>query len=121
MKFSILRSGRTLEALSRCHRLFIVSNCQKGYIELLLEKGKLGGLIRDHACFGETGLCKGETIRLVMERNRITSAAYVGDTQGDLEAARLAGIPFVWAAYGFGNPEAWEARLEAFCQLTELF
>ena len=39
-----------------------------------------------------------------MERNRITSAAYVGDTQGDLEAARLAGIPFVWAAYGFGNP-----------------
>ena len=112
---------QTLEALSRRHRLFIVSNCQKGYIELLLEKGKLGGLIRDHACFGETGLCKGETIRLVMERNRITSAAYVGDTQGDLEAARLAGIPFVWAAYGFGNPEAWEARLEAFCQLTELF
>ena len=56
-----------------------------------------------------------------MERNRIPSAAYVGDTQGDLEAARLAGIPFVWAAYGFGNPEAWEARLEAFCQLTELF
>ena len=112
---------QTLEALSRCHRLFIVSNCQKGYIELLLEKGKLGGLIRDHACFGETGLCKGETIRLVMERNRITSAAYVGDTQGDLEAARLAGIPFVWVAYGFGNPEAWEARLEAFCQLTELF
>ena len=50
---------QTLEALSRCHRLFIVSNCQKGYIELLLEKGKLGGLIRDHACFGETGLCKG--------------------------------------------------------------
>ncbi len=112
---------QTLEALSRRHRLFIVSNCQKGYIELLLEKGKLGGLIRYHACFGETGLCKGETIRLVMERNRITSAAYVGDTQGDLEAARLAGIPFVWAAYGFGNPEAWEARLEAFCQLTELF
>ena len=51
---------QTLEALSRCHRLFIVSNCQKGYIELLLEKGKLGGLIRDHACFGETGLCKGD-------------------------------------------------------------
>ena len=48
---------QTLEALSRRHRLFIVSNCQKGYIELLLEKGKLGGLIRDHACFGETGLC----------------------------------------------------------------
>lgn len=115
------RVRETLEALSRRYRLFIVSNCQVGYIELLLEKGGLGSLIRDHACFGETGLCKGETVRLVMERNRITSAAYVGDTQGDLEAARMAGIPFVWAAYGFGRPEAWEARIDRFSQLTELF
>ncbi len=49
---------QTLEALSRRHRLFIVSNCQKGYIAAA-GKGKAGGLIRDHACFGETGLCKG--------------------------------------------------------------
>lgn len=112
---------QTLELLSRRHRLFIVSNCQNGYIELLLEKGNLGALIRDFACFGQTGTCKGETIRLVMERNRITDAAYIGDTQQDLEAARLAGIPFVWAAYGFGQPEAWEARIDRFCQLAELF
>lgn len=50
-------------------------------------------------------------MRLLMERNGIAEAAYVGDTQGDLEAARLAGIPFVWAAYGFGKPEAWEVRI----------
>lgn len=110
-----------LEALAQRHRLFIVSNCQRGYIELLLEKRNLGTWIRDHACFGETGLCKGETIRLLMKRNEIRSAAYIGDTQGDREAACLAGIPFVWAAYGFGRPEAWDARVETFSQLEQLF
>ena len=32
-----------------------------------------------------------------------------------------AGIPFVWAAYGFGRPEAWDARVETFSQLEQLF
>ena len=38
-----------------------------------------------------------------MERNKVTSAAYVGDTAGDCEAAFKAGILFVHAAYGFGK------------------
>ena len=41
--------------------------------------------------------------------------------RGDREAACLAGIPFVWAAYGFGRPEAWDARVETFSQLEQLF
>ena len=44
-----------------------------------------------------------------MERNGIdrAQAAYIGDTMGDCEAARLAGIPFIFASYGFGKvPEA---------------
>ena len=97
-----------LEALAQRHRLFIVSNCQRGYIELLLEKGNLGTWIRDHACFGETGLCKGETIRLLMKRNEIRSAAYIGDTQGDREAAwrasRLSGRPMASADRRPGMP-----------------
>ena len=27
----------------------------------------------------------------------------MGDTSGDLEAAKLAGVPFIYAAYGFGD------------------
>ena len=46
----------TLTELHKTHRLFIVSNCQQGYIELLMEKGGLGGLISDFDCFGNTGL-----------------------------------------------------------------
>ena len=95
----------TLTELHKTHRLFIVSNCQQGYIELLMEKGGLGGLISDFDCFGNTGLPKGQTLRLLCERCNVRDAVYVGDTQGDMEASEQAGLPFVWAAYGFGASE----------------
>lgn len=111
----------TLEALAKSHRLFIVSNSQQGYPELCIEKLGLSPYISGHLCFGDTGTEKGETIRRLMEKHHITSAVYIGDTQGDLDAARQAGIPFVLAAYGFGDPESWEARIETPEQLLQLF
>lgn len=83
----------TLTELHKTHRLFIVSNCQQGYIELLMEKGGLGGLISDFDCFGNTGLPKGQTLRLLCERCNVRDAVYVGDTQGDMEASEQAGLP----------------------------
>ena len=71
----------TLTELHKTHRLFIVSNCQQGYIELLMEKGGLGGLISDFDCFGNTGLPKGQTLRLLCERCNVRDAVYVGDTE----------------------------------------
>ena len=38
-----------------------------------------------------------------MGKNNIKSAAYVGDTQGDADAASFAGIDFIFAQYGFGD------------------
>lgn len=103
----------TLEALAKNHRLFIVSNAQKGYPELCIEKLGLGEYIRSHLCFGDTGLSKGQTIRRLMEQEGITSCAYIGDTQGDYEATLEAGIPFLWAAYGFGSPQGYDRKLSA--------
>jgi phosphoglycolate phosphatase len=111
----------TLAELAKGHRLFIVSNSQCGYPELCVEKLGLTPFIQGHLCFGDTGTEKGETIRRLMKSYDITSAVYIGDTQGDLEAARQAGIPFVFAAYGFGNPDSWEARIEQPRQLLQLF
>ena len=50
--------------------------------------------VRDIEMSGRIGLDKGSNIRLVMERNNITQAVYVGDTQKDAAAAEKAGIPF---------------------------
>ena len=55
-----------------------------------------------------------------MEQHGITSCAYIGDTQGDMEAAYMAGMPFIWAAYGFGTPEKFDIRIEDIRELQEL-
>ncbi|MDP4091171.1 MAG: HAD family hydrolase [Bacillota bacterium] len=95
----------TLGKLSEKCRLFIVSNCQSGYIELFMEKAGIEKYITDFECFGNTGRSKGENIKLVIERNKLKDVVYVGDTQGDYEATVFAGIPFVFAKYGFGKVE----------------
>ena len=73
-------------------------------------------------CLKKAGfhLSKDFSIRLCMERNELQRALYVGDTAGDLDAARKAGIPFIYAAYGFGQVDAEKEKvpsIEAFSQL----
>ena len=111
---------QTLEELARKHRLFIVSNSQRGYPKLCIEKLELGHLIEGHLCFGDTLTCKGETIRRLMEKHGISSACYIGDTQGDLDAADLAGLPFVYCAYGFGAVSHYWKSIENFEELLSL-
>lgn len=110
----------TMEALSKTHRLFIVSNSQKGYPELCIEKLGLAPFIQGHLCFGDTGTSKGKTIRALMEKYRITDCAYIGDTQGDYEATVEAGVPFIWAAYGFGTPDGYDHKIDSFADLPNL-
>ena len=110
----------TLPKLKEHYRLFIVSNSQCGYPELLIDKLGIGHLIEGHLCFGDTGLPKGDTIRVLMERFGLADAVYIGDTQGDLEACRRAGVPFLFCAYGFGTPECWDAKIDDFRELPEV-
>ena len=109
-----------LQELKKKYRLFIVSNSQCGYPDLCIEKLGLTELIEGHLCFGDTGKTKGETIRILMEKYHISSAAYIGDTQGDYEATVDAGIDFIWAAYGFGAPESWVAKADSPQALLEI-
>ena len=107
----------TLEELKEHYRLFVVSNAQCGYPELMMDKLGIRHLFEGWMCFGDTGLPKGDTIRILMERHAVSDAVYIGDTQGDLEASEYARIPFIFCAFGFGTPERWDARLEEFRQL----
>ena len=111
----------TIKELALRHRLFIVSNCQSGYIELFMKKAGIEAYIEDWECFGDTGKVKGENIRLLMERNKLAEAVYVGDTQGDYEATQLAGIPFIFARYGFGSVTVATQGIERFEDLLPLF
>ncbi|MBQ8591934.1 MAG: HAD family hydrolase [Lachnospiraceae bacterium] len=116
--------SKTIQELAKQYKLFIVSNCQSGYIELFLDKTGLHSYITDIECYGNTGRPKGDNIRLVVERNHLLSAVYVGDTAGDYEAAQQAEVPMIFAEYGFGElPENSEvyAIIHTFADLMELF
>ena len=110
----------TLRELSKEYPLYIVSNCHSGYIEAFLEYHRLGQYFCDHEDYGTTYLPKGENIRLVMERNHWKNSIYIGDTEGDHQAALTAGIPFIHAAYGFGQVQEASRRLQDIRELPGL-
>ena len=107
----------TLALLAKDRRLFIVSNCQAGYIEAFLDYYGLWAHITDHICWGDNGLQKSENIRLIVERNDAKNALYVGDTQTDCDSARAAGVKFAHAAYGFGSVSCSDFTLNRLSEL----
>lgn len=102
----------TLSKLSEKYPLFIVSNCNFGYIEAFYKYHKLDKYFKDYEHAGNTGLSKGENIKIIMKRNNLKNAVYVGDTQGDCDATRKAGIPFIYASYGFGRVSDYDYVIE---------
>lgn len=109
----------TLGRLRESYRLFIVSNSQDGYVQLFLRTTGLADFFEDYEMWGRTLLPKGENIRLVMERNGVARAAYIGDTQGDCDAAASAGVPFIHASYGFGTASDAAEVLNSISQLPK--
>jgi haloacid dehalogenase superfamily, subfamily IA, variant 1 with third motif having Dx(3-4)D or Dx(3-4)E len=111
----------TLKYLVAKYPLFIVSNCQAGYIELFLELTRLGSYFKDHLCPGDTGNGKADNIREIVARNQLKSPVYVGDTSGDHQACLDANVPFVHATYGFGQTTNANFQINGLNDLTKLF
>ncbi|WP_294908523.1 HAD family hydrolase [uncultured Ruminococcus sp.] len=110
----------TLKQLKEKYSLFIVSNCQDGYVQSFLEYHGFSEIFDDFEMSGRTKKTKGENIRIIIERNNLDKAVYVGDTQGDFDAAKEACIPFVFAEYGFGSVECIEYSIKEFCELPSV-
>lgn len=110
----------SFKILSEKYKLFIVSNCQAGYIECFLRNTGLGKYITDHVCPGDTGNAKAANIRYIIEKHNLASAIYVGDITSDFIATKEAGIPFVHAAYGFGEVENPDAVIHCPMDLTRI-
>ena len=108
------------QQLAQDYDLYIVSNCQKGYVEAFLDYFGFWHYIKDIECYGNTGKNKGENIRLVVERNQIKDPVYVGDIQGDYDASMDAGVKFIHAAYGFGTIEDKVPEIHKFCELENV-
>ena len=86
------------------NQLFIVSNCQSGYIESFLDFYDLRTIFKDYECEGNTKKDKSHNIRILMKRNNIQNknTIYIGDTMGDMISSKNNNLSFIYAKYGFG-------------------
>ena len=95
----------------------VVSNCQEGYVKAFLDSMDMWKYFVDYEEWGRTFLSKADNIKLVMERNGEDKGIYVGDIQKDCDSAHAAGVPCIYAAYGFGEISDAEGRIDSFSEL----
>ena len=93
---------KALQLLAEKYPLYIVSNCEAGYIEVFLEA---------------TGFGK----YFIARTYDMKSPVYVGDTMGDFLSCRKAGVPFVFASYGFGDVPEPDEIIRKPMDLVDLF
>ena len=110
----------TLMELKKKYKLFVVSNCQQGYIESFIHAHHLEKCFDDTQSWGDNPVSKGENNQVIMKRNGVTKAVYVGDTAGDEQSARDVGIPFIFCAYGFGQAKSPDAIINSFEELKDI-
>ena len=128
-KEALVESGGTLfpgvqaglRELAESYPLYLVSNCQDWYLELFLDKTGLGGYFTGQDCNGSSGLTKPEMLGRLSETLRPRRATYVGDTQGDHDAAVTGGMSFAFARYGFGSVSQTDLAFDDFPSLVDHF
>ncbi|MBQ1388734.1 MAG: HAD family hydrolase [Clostridia bacterium] len=109
----------TLSQLQKTHRLFIVSNCEVGYINAFFISHGLQKYFEDFECAGRTGKPKGDNIRILIERAGLKKPVYIGDTATDRDSAYYAGVDFIYAAYGFGDID-YDVKADTFADIPEM-
>lgn len=110
----------TLQNLKEHFSLYIVSNCHSEYLNSFFVAHNLKTYFEDYETHGKTGLSKTENIKLIIERNSLDKAIYVGDTELDKLSAESANIPFIYASYGFGKVIGAAYEIKQFSDLNKI-
>jgi phosphoglycolate phosphatase len=110
-----------LEQLSQKYRLFMLSNCEEGGLVNFMRHTRTSHLFLDYMEHGMNLQPKHHNLRLLIEKHGLQSPLYVGDTDSDSRQSALAGVPFVFVSYGFGNTEQYLLQFDSFASLTSHF
>ena len=78
-------------------------------------------LFQDYMEHGQNNKPKSFNLDLLKERNNLKYPVYIGDTDGDRRESQLAGVPFIFVSYGFGETEHYDIQFHSFEDLTNYF
>ena len=109
------------ELLAAHYRLFLISNCQRWYLESFWNHTGLRRYFADYDCNGLSSLLKPEMIDRMIREHGLARTIYVGDTEWDEEASASSRIDFGYAAYGFGRAHNPTATFPSFQELVDWF
>lgn len=94
-----------LQALSRRHPLFLVSNCQNGYIESFFRFTGFQQYFTDYECEGRSQKPKAENIRDIITRHQLAAPVYIGDTKWTKPAPSWPDVPSSMRPMGLVVPK----------------
>ncbi len=108
-----------MEILSKKFKLFLLSNCEEGGLVNFMNHTKTTHLITDYMEHGMNLKPKHHNLKLLIDKHRLVSPVYIGDTDSDRRESDLAGIPFIYMTYGFGDTEKYSLKFDSFPELVE--
>jgi phosphoglycolate phosphatase len=112
----VIEGIRTLTSESK---VFLVSDCQEWYLNLFFGFSRLKSVLTGFDCNGISGLPKNEMLARIKRDYFLHNPVYIGDIASDETAAKLAGIDFVHAAWGFGQPVGETKTVGSFAELLD--
>ena len=110
-----------MKLLATKYKLFILSNCAVGILPLFMSWAGITDYITDSIAYGENNMPKHHNMGVLIDRNKLETPVYIGDTNGDAEQTHMAGIPFIFVTYGFGKTENYELKFDSFDELTKYY
>jgi predicted phosphatase of HAD hydrolase superfamily protein len=110
-----------LERLSKKYKILLLSNCGENGLENLMNFLGIRALVTEAVTYGATHRDKNENLTALAEKYSLRQLVYVGDTEGDCRQTHIAGMPFVFASYGFGHCGNADMTVGSFEELVETF
>lgn len=110
----------TIKELSKNYELGIVTNNISEYAASFARTTNTEEYFKYLYGAASFNISKGEVIKKIIEDNNLKDVIYVGDTKMDMEAARVAGVPFIYAKYGFGEVTEYDGIIHEFKDILEI-
>ena len=107
--------------LSERYKIFLLSNCGANGLPNFMQFTGIGDYVCDYLSYGMREQSKADNLAYLCERHGLKNPVYVGDTQSDCNQAHKAGIPFVYASYGFDDCADYDMRIDSFSELEKYF